>query len=178
MLGVLVGLALVVDKRSSEPILWLLLVLPAIGFPIVILFLMIAEKWKVILNFALIPLILGYLAYHSFHWIYWPSNIRFGFHSPSRASGTYHVVRFYHQIGDQWIDGPSVEGWPMTVSFPDINSDGYEDIRVMKKHLRNEGAIEFVFLPHAMDGIHWKSYRTNAKLSATYKPAGFFLNQP
>jgi hypothetical protein len=178
-LGVLVGLALVFDKRSSDMALWFLLgYFVILIVPIAILFLVLAGKWKILFHFLLVPALLGYLAFQCLNWFYWPPNIRFSVGTPPGSSGSYHVVQFDHRIGDQWIEGPTVEGWPMRVTLPDLDSDGYKDIRVVEENSHIDDAIEFVYIPNAKDGIHWKIRRMDSRLSATYKPAGISHNNP
>jgi hypothetical protein len=109
---------------------------------------------------------------------YFPSNIRWSFGSPPGSSGSYHTVQFFENVGDVWIEGREVEGWPMRVAFPDLNSDGYKDIRVVEENDQRGDAIEFVYIPNATDGIHWKAHRMDSRLSATYKPAGISHNNP
>ena len=176
VLAVVVAFALVIDKRSSELALWHIVFLLGLPVPVAILFLALAEKWKILLHFLLLPALLGFLAFHCFNWLYWPSDIQFSFGTPPGASGSYHVVQFYHQIDGRWIEGPTVEGWPMQVAFPDLDSDGYKDIRVVKENGHEGGAIEFVYIANAKDGIYWKAHRMDSRLSATYKPAGIFHN--
>jgi hypothetical protein len=179
VIGLSLGVALVVDKQSSETALWSLsLLLLVFILPIVVLVLAIAKKWKTLLHLVLLPALLGYLGFHVFNWIYWPSDIRVGFGSPPGSSGSYHVAKFYHRVGTDWIEGPSVEGWPMRVSFPDLNSDGHKDIRVIEENGHGGDAIEFVFISDAKDGIFWKPQRLDSRLSAAYKPSRFFHNYP
>ncbi|HEY8962487.1 MAG TPA: hypothetical protein VIM57_09800, partial [Luteolibacter sp.] len=87
-------------------------------------------------------------------------------------------VQFQNQVGDQWLDGPSMEGWPMKVAFPDLDSDGHKDIRVLEEKDLSGRAIEFVYIPCANDGIYWKAHRMDSRLSARYKPAGICHNCP
>lgn len=179
VIGLSLGVALVIDKQSSETALWLLsLLLLVVVLPIVVLVLAIARKWKTLLHLVLWPALLGFLGFHVFNWIYWPSNIRVGFGSPPGSSGSYHVAQFHHRVGTEWIEGPSVEGWPMRVSFPDLDSDGYKDIRVIEENGHRGHAIEFVFIPEGKDGVFWEPHRMDSRLSAAYKPSHFFHNYP
>jgi hypothetical protein len=164
LLGVFMGVALVIDKQSSELAIWNLTFCLLLPIPIVVLVLMLAQKWKILMHFLLVPALLGLIAFLSFNWIYWPSSIRFSFGTPPGSSGSYHVVQFEHKIGDQWIEGPTVEGWPLRVAFPDIDSDGYSDIRVVEENGRRGDAIEFVYIPSAKDGIYWKTHRMDSRL--------------
>jgi len=176
--GLLVGVSLVIDKQSSELAIWGLCGLLFLPLPIVALFLMLAEKWKILLYFLVVPVLLGFFAFQGFDWLYWPRNIHFKFWSPPGASGSYHVVGFEHKVGDRWIEGPTVEGWSLRVAFPDLNSDGYRDIRIVEENSPSEDAIEFVYISNPTDGIYWKTHRMNSRLSVTYKPAGISFHQP
>jgi len=179
VLGLSLGVALVIDKQSSETALWILSFLFLLFIaPIVVLALAIARKWKILLHLILVPALIGYLGFHLFNWIYWPSTLRVGFGSPPGSSGSYHVAQFYHRVGTEWLEGPSVEGWPMRVSFPDLNSDGHNDIRVIEENCHSGDAIEFVFIPDGKDGIFWKPQRMDSRLSAAYDPSRFFHNYP
>ena len=178
VLAVLVGYALVVDKQSSELALWHLALLLLLVVPLATLFLALAGNWKFLLHFLLLPALLGLLAFQCFNWLYWPSDIRFSFGTPPGASGSYHAVQFYQKIGHHWIEGPEVEGGPLRVAFPDLDSDGYKDIRVVEENDHRGDAIEFVYIPNAQKGIYWKSHRMDSRLSATYKPAGISYNNP
>lgn len=179
VMGLSLGVALVIDKQSSETALWFLsLLLVVFVLPIVVLVLAIARKWKTLLHLVLLPALFGFIGFQVFNWIYWPSDIRVGFGSPPGSSGSYHVAQFYHRVGTEWIEGPLVEGWPMRVSFPDLNSDGHKDIRVIEENSHSGDAIEFVFIPDAKDGIFWKPQRVDSRLSAAYEPSHFFHNYP
>jgi hypothetical protein len=171
VIGVVIGCALVIDKRSSELAIWNLTFLLLLPIPIGVLWLLLAEKWKVLLHIIILPALLGYLAFQGLDWFYWPRNIRFQFSSPG-ATGSFHRVQFQNQVGDQWVDGPSVEGWPMRVSFPDLDSDGYDDIRIVEESGRGGDVIEFLYIPNSKDGVYWKAHRMDSRLSASYRPAG------
>jgi energy-coupling factor transporter transmembrane protein EcfT len=178
VLGLAVGFALVIDRQSSNMGLWFLASIYLILAPIALLFLAVAGKWKVILYFILVPPLLGFLAFQCFNWFYFPSNIRWSFGSPPGSSGSYHTVQFFEKVGNAWIEGPEVEGWPMRVAFPDLNSDGYRDIRVVEEKDHRGESIEFIHIPNATDGVHWKTHRMDSRLSAAYKPAGISHNNP
>ena len=105
-----------------------------------------------------------------------PSNISFQFSNPGQT-GTYQKVEFFHKVAGKWIEGPSVEGWPLTVSFPDINSDGFPDIRVVEM-LHPEKVIEFIYRPQPLGDIYWKAGKMDSGLSAAYPPAKIFYNYP
>ncbi len=104
-----------------------------------------------------------------------PANISFAFSYPGNT-GSYHAVQFYFKDNGQWLEGPSVEGWPLTVSFPDLNGDGYPDIRVVPNV--GEGAVEFVFLPKNDGHVFWRPVKNDTNLSAAYEPANYFSNYP
>jgi hypothetical protein len=179
ILGLSLGVALVLNNLSNESALrilsGLLLVFVA---PIGVLVLAMAGKWKILFHLILVPALLGFLVFHLFNLIYWPSDIRVSFGNPPGSSGSYVVAQFHHRVGEGWVEGPSVEGWPMSVSFPDLNSDGFKDIRVIEAHGHRGDAIEFVFVPDAKDGIFWKPHRMDSRLSAAYEPAHFFYHYP
>ena len=179
VLGLWLGIALVLDKQSSESGLWMLTtVFVMLGLPIVVLMLLVTWQWRILLDIILAPALLAFLGFHAFHWVYWPSNLRVGFGSPPGASGSYHVAQFYHKVGAEWIEGPMVEGWPMRVSFPDLNSDGHKDIRVIEETGNRGDAIEFVFVPDGKDGIFWRPHRMESRLSVWYGASRFSLNYP
>jgi hypothetical protein len=95
ILGVSVGIALAIDKQSSDMALWSLVFIYLLLVPIALLFLALAEKWRIILYFLLVPPLLGFLAFQCFNWLYLPSNIRWSFGSPTGSSGSYHTVQFF-----------------------------------------------------------------------------------
>lgn len=136
------------------------------------------RRWPVFikaigLHFACLAL--GYAAFEAtWHWLV-PSNINFEFSYPG-ASGSYHAVRFHFKVNGQWIAGPSVEGWPVTVRFPDLNGDGHPDIRVTETN--GSGVVEFVYLPDDNGKVYWHLVKNSSALSAAYEPAREFSNYP
>lgn len=179
VLGVLIGIALVIDKQNSNLALWNLIGMALIlALPIALLLLVVAGKWKVIIHFVFVPFLVGWLTNMCFDFLHSPPGIRWSFGSPPGSSGSYHVLQFYQKIGDTWNDGPTVEGWPMKVTFPDFNSDGYKDIRVAALQDREDRAIELVYVPNPEGGAFWQVRRMDSKLSATYKPSGISYNSP
>ena len=179
VIGLSFGIALVIDKQSSETALWYLSFFFLIFIaPFVVLVLAIGRKWKILWHLVLLPTFLGYLGFHLFNWLYWPSNIRVGFGSPPGSSGSYHVAQFYHRVGTDWLEGPSVEGWPMRVSFPDLNSDGHKDIRVIEENTHRGDSIEFIYIPESKDGVYWAPHRMESRLCASYAPSRFYHNSP
>jgi hypothetical protein len=104
-----------------------------------------------------------------------PSNIDYAFSYPGNT-GSYHMVQFYFRHDGHWLEGPSVEGWPLTVSFPDLNGDGHPDIRVTDN--ANGGSVEFVYLPKNDGHCFWRAVKNETRLSAGYPPGHYFSNYP
>ena len=169
---------MVLDKANSDMALSSLVVLLACPGAMVLLFLALGEKWKWILDYVTVPVLLGTLSFQCLNWFYWPRHIRFFYSNPPGASGSFHVVEFQHLVKGEWIDGPSVMRYPMRVAFPDINGDGFRDIRVVESSEKQGKAIEFVFVPNAEDKIYWVLNRSDASLSATYEAGGVFQHWP
>lgn len=96
-----------------------------------------------------------------------PSNIKCEFSYPGNT-GTYQAVQFYFKHDGRWLGGPSVEGLPLTVSFPDLNGDGYPDIRVTENE--GSGSVEFVYLPQNDGHTFWRAIKNDTRLSAAYYP--------
>lgn len=90
---------------------------------------------------------LGYAAFKITMRCLVPPNIDFEYSYPGNT-GSFHMVQFYFKVNGKWLEGPSVEAWPMTLSFPDLNGDGYPDIRVTENI--EGGVVEFVYLPTIM----------------------------
>jgi len=127
-----------------------------------------------IFSFSII-LAVGAIAYTITQRCLVPSNLRFDFSYPGNT-GTYREVQFYFKHNGQWLEGPSVEAWPLTVSFPDLNGDGCPDIRVVPNEGR--GAVEFIYLPHNDGHSFWQPLKNDSGLSAAYEPARYFSNYP
>jgi hypothetical protein len=104
-----------------------------------------------------------------------PSYIRYTVSYPGNV-GSYHEVRFQFRHNGQWLDGPTVEGWPMTFSFPDLNNDGYRDIRVTDKY--EQKSVEFTYMPKNDGRCFWHPVKNNSRLSASYPPANYYSNYP
>lgn len=178
VLGLWLGVVIVNFRHSSGTDLQFLIALLIVFVaPIVSLVLAATGRWKILFQLMLAPPLFAFLGVQLFSLVYLPSDIRVGFDYPPGASGSYHVAQFHHRVGEEWIEGPKVEGWPMSVSFPDLNSDGYKDIRVVETRNGHSGdSIEFVFIPDGKDGRFWKPHRMKSRLSATYKPAHLYYN--
>lgn len=112
-------------------------------------------------------LIAGYAAYRLAAGCLVPSNIEFQYSYPGNT-GTFQEVQFYFKQDGHWLNGPMVEAWPMTVSFPDINHDGYPDIRVTENP--NRGCVEFLYLPKNDGRSFWQLARNDSRLVAVYAP--------
>ena len=95
-------------------------------------------------------------------WLH-PANIHYNF--DYGQSGSWHEVQFTHTEHGQEIKGPWVGRWPVRVRFPDLNHDGYPDIRVIGD--RDEIA-EYVYLPHNDGKCFW--HLVQAK--------GFYVDYP
>jgi hypothetical protein len=104
-----------------------------------------------------------------------PADIRFDFSCPGNT-GSYHAVQFYFKHDGRWLEGPAVEGWPLKVSFPDLNGDGHCDIRVVENG--GTGSVEFVYLPQNDGHSFWRAVKNDSRLSAAYPPTDYFSNFP
>ncbi|MEM1058526.1 MAG: hypothetical protein AAGK14_04695 [Verrucomicrobiota bacterium] len=109
-------------------------------------------------------------------WLWQPSHVRFFVSNPG-ATGSYQMMEFEHWMDGGWIEGPTVEGWPMYLTFPDIDGDGFQDIRVQDT-VHAGGVIEFIYQPKALDGVYWKPGRLEGRLTAGYPPSSTFYNYP
>jgi len=96
-----------------------------------------------------------------------PPYIRYTVSYPGRV-GSYHKVQFQFKHNGQWLEGPTVEGWPMTFSFPDLNNDGYRDIKVTDNY--DFKSVEFIYLPKNDGRCFWRPIGNNSRLSASYPP--------
>ena len=82
-------------------------------------------------------------------------------------SGSWHEVQFRSIERGQAVKGPWVGGYPLQVSFPDLNSDGHSDIRV-----RGSGQLtEYEYLPDSDGPSHWHLVR-NEGFKVSYPPDG------
>jgi hypothetical protein len=134
---------------------------------------------KLPLKMALFPYIIavafGPVLYWSIFRILVPPYITYTVSYPGNV-GSYHKVQFYFKNNGQWLEGPSVEGWPMTLSFPDLNGDGHRDIKVTKSD--DKTFVEFIYLPRNDGRCFWRPILNNSSLSAGYPPAQYYSNYP
>jgi hypothetical protein len=102
-------------------------------------------------------------------WLH-PANIHYEFQYGQ--SGGWSAMQFTHTEHGHEIKGPWVGGNPLRVRFPDLNHDGYPDIRVLSD---NGGIVEYVYLPQN-DGKHFwhlvRGWRQGFDIS--YPPDGQF----
>ena len=98
-------------------------------------------------------------------WLH-PPNIHYMFEYGQ--SGTWHRVRFTHTEDGHEIEGPWVGAWPLRVRFPDLNHDGYPDIRVLGN---GNNIAEYVYLPHNDGKRFWHLVRADG-FQLIYPPDG------
>ena len=101
------------------------------------------------------------------HWWRIPSNIKFDF--GYGQSDSWQIVNFHFKEGGRWLDGPSIERWPMVVSFPDLNGDGYRDIRVEENGDPNK-VVDYIYLPKNDGKCFWHLVRNTSDLYTYYDP--------
>ena len=96
------------------------------------------------------------------------------FHSPGITyqfsygqTGGWQEVQFTHVVQGHQIQGPWVGGWPLSVRFPDLNHDGFPDIRV----LGDDRVAEFVYLPNNDGKCFWHLLKNDGFL-VSYPPDG------
>jgi hypothetical protein len=103
--------------------------------------------------------------------------VRWSFLHPKRISyefsygqsGSWHEVQFRSIEGGETVKGPWVGGYPLRVSFPDLNSDGHRDIRV-----RGSARLtEYEYLPDSDGPSHWHLVR-NVGFQVSYPPDGHY----
>lgn len=82
-------------------------------------------------------------------------------------SGSWHEVQFRSIDRGETIKGPWVGGYPLRVSFPDLNSDGHRDIRVRG----SDRLTEYEYLPDSDGPSHWHLVR-NEGFKVSYPPDG------
>jgi hypothetical protein len=104
-----------------------------------------------------------------------PPYIRFIVSYPGNV-GDYHKVQFYFKHDGRWSEGPTVDGWPMTVSFPDLNHDGHRDIKVTENS--SGKSVEFIYLPKNDGRCFWRPVKNDSRLSAAYPPANYYSGYP
>jgi hypothetical protein len=175
--GILIGTLFAIDAKSSDSSFIGICLLLSMAYAAFLFVMLILGKGRRLLVRSACCGLLALITYEVLVRVQCPANIRFEFSNPGNT-GTYQKVQFYHKISGQWIKGPSVEGWPLTVSFPDINHDGHPDIRVVESLAPKKGAIEFIYIPESKDGIYWKAGRMDSGLSAGYTPGKIFHNYP
>jgi len=120
-------------------------------------------------------LIVSYGIFRTTKRILIPPEIQYEVSYPGNT-GSYHKVQFYFKHDGRWLEGPSVEGWPMTMSFPDLNKDGHRDIRVFKNGTNT--SVEFLYLPQNDGHCFWRAVKNDSELSAAYPPGNYFSNYP
>lgn len=104
-------------------------------------------------------------------WPLHPSNIDYRF--DYGASGGWHEVQFSFTRDGQKIEGPWVGGFPLRVSFPDIDRDGFKDIRVTETAgVGAGGTVEYLYLPKNDGTKFWKLFRNDTGLRVSYPPDG------
>jgi hypothetical protein len=96
-------------------------------------------------------------------WLHVP-NIHYEF--SYGESDSWHEVQFTHTEHGREIEGPWVGGYPMRVQFPDINHDGYPDIRVTGNGSK---IVEYVYLPHNDGKCFWHLVRAEG-FGVSYTP--------
>lgn len=171
--GILIGILVAIDSVNSDPSLMDLCFLLFAAYGAGVFVMLVIGRGKALLLRSLFAALLSVITVYIVAWIQCPTNIRYEYSYPGNT-GTYQKVQFYHKESGQWIEGPSVEGWPLTVSFPDINHDGYSDIRVIESLSPEKGVIEFIYIPKPKDKIYWKAGRMDSELSAAYPPGKIF----
>ena len=102
----------------------------------------------------------------TWRWLH-PLGIRYEFECG--ATGSWQAVQFYHQYDGREIKGPWVGGYPLKVRFPDLNHDGYPDIRV----IGSLGEIvEYAYLPKNDGHCFWQWVKNNENHRGCYPPDG------
>ncbi len=97
-------------------------------------------------------------------WLH-PANIHYKF--DYGQSGTWHEVQFTHTEHGHEIQGPWVGAWPLRVRFPDLDHDGFPDIRVV-----GDGRVaEYIYLPHNDGKRFWHLVRADG-FCVSYPPDG------
>jgi len=176
-LGILIGAVIAIDAESSDSSFIGICILLSMAYVAFLFVMLILGKSRRLLAPSACGGLLAFITWQVLVWVECPANIRYEFSNPGNT-GTYQKVQFYHKVSGHWIKGPSVEGWPLTVSFPDINHDGHPDIRVVESLAPKKGAIEFIYIPESQDGIYRKAGRMDSALSAGYIPGKIFHNYP
>ncbi len=100
------------------------------------------------------------------HWLH-PANIHYTI--SCNGSETWQEIQFTHTENGKEIEGPFVAGSSMCVRFPDINNDGYPDIRVIGSGAGN--IVEYIYLPQN-DGRRFWHLLKSSGLARSYPPDG------
>ena len=98
-------------------------------------------------------------------WRVHPSNIRYQFACGTGASGTWREVKFQHFEDGEWIAGPWIGAWPMSVRFPDLDGDGHVDIEVS-----GHGKVSFVYLTKNDGHQYWHLHDRSGAYAVNYPP--------
>lgn len=100
------------------------------------------------------------------YWLH-PANIHYTF--DYGRSETWQEVQFTHTVNGKEIKGPWVGGFPLCVRFPDINNDGYRDIRVIGNG--PDDIVEYIYLPQNDGNCFWHLLKSSV-LGRSYPPDG------
>lgn len=113
---------------------------------------------------VVVALSLSAVRWHSLH----PKRITYAFDYGQSAS--WHEVQFHSIEAEGIVKGPWIGGYPLSVSFPDLNADGHRDIRV-----RGNGRIaEYEYLPKPDGARYWHLVR-NEGFMVSYPPDGHYF---
>jgi len=174
VVGGFLGLLLATDSRNSDSdLVGFCIILAFIAYGILAFLTLVFAIGEMLLLRSFLSGVIAFLTFQISSWFQCPSNIRYEFSYPGNT-GTFQKVQFYNKVAGRWLEGPSVEGWPLTVSFPDINHDGYPDIRVVESEAPQKGVIEFIYIPEPKDNVYWKAGKMKSALSASYLPGKIF----
>jgi hypothetical protein len=164
------------DSDSAQAVAVIFVILPLV-FGLGIIAVAIA-RWAVLerrttWRFLTAVTVLAFVCSGLLYFVVWqnlhPRHIRYKFNYGSGASGTWHEVQFYSDYSAKEAKGPWVGGWPLKVSFPDLNKDGFQDIQV---HHGNWDIVEFVYQPLVSEDKCWKLHRNEGPLMVHYPPSG------
>jgi hypothetical protein len=100
-----------------------------------------------------------------------PSHIHYKF--DYGQTGGWQEVQFSYAKDGVEIEGPWVGGFPLRVSFPDLNHDGFPDIRVVETAGYGAGGVvEYIYLPQNDGEKLWHLVRHDSGLNVSYSPDG------